>query len=163
MKLISVMFSAGSRDGLFLLSGSPPAALHVPRRAPHSYPANTWTVVCSMVKRPSWSCLRQQDPTALLCCFRHCIIACPSMPRSAKCALLSSVVCCKLLLFIVHICGSGTSANSRFGLVLFCLLVSPMQRLLLFLIQPTTVFEWESGCLQSRGAKLLSAMEWLRV
>lgn len=47
-------------------------------------------------------------------------------------SLLSSVVCCKLLLFIAHICGSGTNVNSRFGLVLFCLLVSPWKDCLYF-------------------------------
>lgn len=52
----------------------------------------------------------------------------PLHPRSAKCV----PAFCKLLLFITHTCGSGTNANSRFGLVLFCLL---MKRLLLFLIQ----------------------------
>lgn len=52
----------------------------------------------------------------------------PLQPRSAKCV----PAFCKLLLFITHTCGSGTNANSRFGLVLFCLL---MKRLLLFLIQ----------------------------
>ncbi len=104
MKLISVMFSAGSRDELFLLSGSPPAALHVPRRAPHSYPANTWTVVCSMVKRPSWSCLGQQDPTAL-----QCSVSVTASSHAPRCLEVQSVPCF-LLWFAVNYCFSSCTS-----------------------------------------------------
>lgn len=105
----------GSRDELLLLSGSPPAALHVPR----------WPLLTSIFSsKHTDSCVlpgEEAGPHSAPVLFPSLLHRMPLQPRSV--CLLSSVVCCQLLLFIAHICGSGAHANSRFGLVLFCSLV----------------------------------------
>lgn len=65
--------------------------------SPHSYPANTWTVV-HLVKRPSWP-LDSRIPQRFSVVSVTARIACPSSLGVQMCPCFFSVVCCKLLFF----------------------------------------------------------------
>lgn len=65
----------------------------------------------------------QQDPTALQCCVRHCSRRMPSAWKCKECPCFLLWCAVNSCFFITHMCGSGTSTNSCFGLVLFSLLI----------------------------------------
>lgn len=87
--------------------------------SPHSYPANTWTVVHSVVER----LLDSRIPQRFSVVSVTARAACPSAWKCKECPCFLLWCAVNSCFFITHMCGSGTSTNSCFGLVLFSLLI----------------------------------------